>query len=81
VAIPDFQTLTRPILAAHEEQAEWERGSLRDRLADEFGLTPDERARCCPAGGNAVSTTQWRGPRLTCIRLACWNVPGETSRG
>lgn len=50
MAIPDFQTLMRPILAAHNEQAEWERGSLRDRLAEEFGLTPDERAEMLPNG-------------------------------
>lgn len=50
MAIPDFQTLMRPILAAHKERTEWERGPLRERLADEFSLTSDERGEMLPSG-------------------------------
>lgn len=50
VPIPDFQTLMRPLLEAHERQQEWERAPLRDWLADWFDLTEDERADMLPSG-------------------------------
>jgi len=50
MAIPDFQTLMRPLLEAHESRSEWERGPLRDWLADRFELSQDERTELLPSG-------------------------------
>lgn len=50
VAIPDFQTLMRPILEHHEDGADHERAPLRNALADRFNLTGQERAELLPSG-------------------------------
>jgi len=49
--IPDFQTLMRPLLAAHEDGAEHINRDLVSELADQFGLTEDERREMLPSGG------------------------------
>jgi len=49
MAIPDYQTLMRPVLAAHTNE-ELSQAELRDRLADEFGLSLDEREELLPSG-------------------------------
>jgi restriction system protein len=40
----------RPLLAAHERVEVCKRAPLRDRLADEFGLTDEDRAQLLPSG-------------------------------
>jgi restriction system protein len=49
MAIPDFQTLMLPVL---NTLAEGERSTSRllEGLADQFGLTPEERAQLLPSG-------------------------------
>lgn len=47
--IPDFQTLMLPVLRA-SAQGEVRIGDVVERLADEFALTPDERAHLLPSG-------------------------------
>lgn len=42
MAIPDFQTLMRPILAIHEDGARHRTSEVREAMAQAFGLTPDE---------------------------------------
>lgn len=49
--IPDFQTLMRPLLAAHEDGAEHINRDLVGELADQFELTEDERREMLPSGG------------------------------
>lgn len=49
--IPDFQTLMRPLLAAHEDGAEHINRDLVSELADQFELTEDERREMLPSGG------------------------------
>ena len=49
--IPDFQTLMRPLLAAHEDGAEHINRDLVSELADQFDLTEDERREMLPSGG------------------------------
>ena len=50
MAIPDFQTLMRPVLVAHEGHEEIDRASLRQAVADHFGLTDEERAELLESG-------------------------------
>lgn len=49
--IPDFQTLMRPLLAAHEDGAEHINRDLVSELADQFDLSEDERREMLPSGG------------------------------
>jgi restriction system protein len=50
VAIPDFQTLMRPLLALLEDGGEWPARAIRDTLAAQFELTPDELEAQLPSG-------------------------------
>jgi restriction system protein len=49
--IPDFQTVMRPLLAAHEDGKEHINRDLVSELADQFELTEDERREMLPSGG------------------------------
>ncbi|MCP5523909.1 MAG: restriction endonuclease [Verrucomicrobiales bacterium] len=48
--IPDFQTIMRPLLAAHEDGKEHINRDLVSELADQFQLTEDERREMLPSG-------------------------------
>lgn len=50
MAIPDYQTLMRPLLAAAEDGREHNFTELLPRLADQFQLTEEDRARMLPSG-------------------------------
>jgi restriction system protein len=58
VAVPDFQTIMQPLLAAHEDGAEHEIAATRAALADQFGLSAEDRAERIPSG--RVTTLQNR---------------------
>jgi restriction system protein len=58
VAVPDFQTIMRPLLVHHADGEEHEIGDTRLALADIFGLTDEERAERIPSG--RVTTLQNR---------------------
>lgn len=48
--IPDFQTLMRPLIAAHADGKEHLNRDLVRQLADEFGLSEEERREMLPSG-------------------------------
>ena len=48
--IPDFQTLMRPVLVAHEDGNERRTAELRDAVADAFEITKAERREMIPSG-------------------------------
>ncbi len=50
MAIPDFQTLMRPTLELHQDHLDHARAPLRDRLANLFNLSDEERAQLLPSG-------------------------------
>ena len=58
--IPDYQTLMGPVLRLAAEQ-ELKISDTLVRLADEFGLSPDERAELLPSSGQTVlyNRAQW----------------------
>lgn len=49
--IPDFQTIMRPFLEAHIDGKEHVNRDLVAKLADQFGLTEEERREMLPSGG------------------------------
>jgi len=50
VAIPDFQTIMRPLLVALEDGQERTSTEIRTALASEFSLTEEELAEMIPSG-------------------------------
>jgi restriction system protein len=50
VAVPDFQTLMRPMLVLFADGAEQPVAAVRGALAEQFGLTPDDLAEELPSG-------------------------------
>jgi len=51
MAIPDFQTIMRPLLEAHANGSEHKNRDLVEGLAQQFQLTEDERRAMLPSGG------------------------------
>lgn len=50
MAVPDSQTIMRPMLVLLADGAEQPVASLRGRLVEHFGLTPEELAEELPSG-------------------------------
>ena len=54
MAIPDFQSVMRPVLATVQNGAPLPLNELRERVADQFQLTEDERKERLPSGHQTV---------------------------
>lgn len=50
MAVPDFQTIMRPLLALHSDGQEHPATSLRAQLAEQLELTPEDREERLPSG-------------------------------
>ena len=50
MAIPDFQSIMRPLLVLLADGREWSVKSIRDTLAEQFALTDDELEERLPSG-------------------------------
>ena len=61
MAIPDYQTLMLPLLRLASDSGEHGQTEVRDALAEQFGLTSDERAQLLPSGRQRLfdNRTQW----------------------
>jgi restriction system protein len=57
MAIPDYQSLMLPVLLATPE-AEIRIGDAIVRLADQLGLTPEERTQLLPSGVQGLSANR-----------------------
>jgi len=78
MAIPDFQTLMRPVLA-HLADGEIRRTrDIKDAMADAFSLTDDERAQMLPSGRQRTMDNRV-GWALTYLRQA--GLIDQPSRG
>jgi restriction system protein len=58
VAVPDFQTMMRPLLVIHDDGAEHEIADTRQAIADHFSLSAEDRSERIPSG--RVTTLQNR---------------------
>ncbi len=58
VAVPDFQSLMRPCLAAHEDSQPRTSADLRDRLAAQMHVTAEDRAILLPSGTQPLFTNR-----------------------
>ncbi|GAA0406088.1 restriction system protein [Acrocarpospora corrugata] len=60
MAIPDYQTVMRPVLALHSDHAEHRRRDLVAAISKEFRLTGAEESEVLPSGQNTVrSRVEW----------------------
>lgn len=71
VAVPDFQSIMRPLLAAYGSGQERPIAEVRLELAREFALTDIELAERLPSGTaktfpNRVGWAAWSSPALAC---------------
>jgi restriction system protein len=58
MAVPDFQTLMLPALVLVGKQSPITAAEVRDALAQEFALTPDDLAQMLPSGKQATFTNR-----------------------
>nr|WP_322940324.1 winged helix-turn-helix domain-containing protein [Pseudomonas sp. s4] len=54
MAIPDFQSVMRPVLATVQDGAPLPLNELRERVAEHFQLTEEERKERLPSGHQTV---------------------------
>lgn len=60
MAIPDFQSLLRPVLAAIDDGSVWSQAAVRDHIASALGITADERLERYGSGGRRYdSRVHW----------------------
>ena len=60
MAIPDFQSLLRPVLAAIDDGSVWTQAAVRDHIASALGITADERLERYGSGGRRYdSRVHW----------------------
>jgi restriction system protein len=66
MAIPDFQTLMRPLLELHADGAEKTQEELRGALAEQFELTEEDLAQKLPSGTarTFVNRVAWASTHL-----------------
>jgi restriction system protein len=65
MAIPDFQTLMRPLLELHADGDEKAQSELRDALARRFELTEEDLAERLPSGTARTFVTASPGLQRT----------------
>lgn len=58
MAVPDFQSLMRPCLAAHQDGEPHTSADLRDRLAELMHVTAEDRAVLLPSGSQPLFTNR-----------------------
>lgn len=65
--VPDYQTLMRPLLAVTADGTEHTLSEAAERIADQFGLSPEERAEMLPSGGQLklFNRTGWAKTYMT----------------
>lgn len=60
MAIPDYQTVMRPVLALHGDRGEHARRDIVAAMTKEFALTPAEQMAVIPSGQNTMrSRVEW----------------------
>ena len=74
MAIPDYQTLMLPLLRASTD-GEKRIADVADRIADEVGLTSEERMALLPSGRQRLLQTAFTGPSFICRRRGSSHRP------
>ncbi len=71
MAVPDFQTLMRPVLAVHQDGQPHSAAEIRDKVAAQVGITDEERQVLLPSGRVARYTNRiaWAITHMAQARL------------
>lgn len=77
MAVPDYQSLMCPLLAQHQGRGELSRPELRDALATELGLTPEDRAERLPSGTEATFNNRVNWAVIYLQRAGLLSKPGR----
>ena len=86
MAIPDFQSVMRPVLTAVQNGAPLPLNELREWVADQFQLTEDERKERLPSGHQTVINNRVGWARTYLNKAGLLSIPAKgmvqiTSRG
>ena len=86
MAIPDFQSVMRPVLTAVQNGAPLPLNELREWVADQFQLTEDERKERLPSGHQTVINNRVGWARAYLNKAGLLSIPAKgmvqiTSRG
>ena len=78
MAIPDFQSVMRPVLSTVQNGVPLALKELRERVADHFQLTEDERKERLPSGQQTVINNRvgWARTYLNKAGLLCIPTKG-----
>lgn len=86
MSIPDFQSVMRPVLALVQDGVALRLGELRERIADEFVLSEDERKERLPSGHQTVINNRVGWARTYLNKAGLLTIPSKgmvqiTARG
>ncbi|PNF81766.1 restriction endonuclease [Stutzerimonas stutzeri] len=77
MAIPDFQSVMRPVLQAVGDGAPLPLGALRVRIADVFQLTEEERKERLPSGNQTVINNRVGWARTYLNKAGLLTIPSK----
>lgn len=75
--IPDFQIVMRPVLATVQNGAPLQLNELRERIADQFQLTEDERKKRLPSGNQTVINNRAGWARTYLNKAGLLTIPAK----
>nr|WP_314492111.1 restriction endonuclease [uncultured Pseudomonas sp.] len=86
MAIPDFQSVMRPVLATVQDGLPLPLNELRERVADQFQLSDDERKERLPSGRQTVINNRVGWARTYLNKAGLLRIPAKgmvqiTARG
>lgn len=77
MAVPDYQSLMRPLLAQHQGGGELRRPALREALATELDLTPEDLEEQLPSGTQATFDNRVNWAVVYLQRAGLLSKPGR----
>ncbi|WP_277590867.1 restriction endonuclease [Pseudomonas chlororaphis] len=75
--IPDFQSVMRPVLATVQNGAPLPLSELRERIADQFQLTEEERKEYLPSGNQTVINNRVGWARTYLNKAGLLTIPAK----
>ncbi|MCX5510765.1 restriction endonuclease [Pseudomonas sp. BJa3] len=77
VSIPDFQSVMRPVLSVVEDGTPLALSELRERIAEQFQLTEDERKERLPSGNQTVINNRVGWARTYLNKAGLLTIPAK----
>lgn len=77
MAIPDFQSVMRPVLTTVQNGAPLPLRELRERIADQFQLTEEERKEYLPSGNQTVINNRVGWARTYLNKAGLLTIPAK----